>query len=91
MPTPDHLWDEHEVARYLGVTYHAVRKWRSLGKIGFVRVGALIRYVPTEIKAFAERNREHPLCRECETHVPAQRVLLPDEVDPLEPIYFQAI
>lgn len=87
MPKPDHLWDEHETARFLGVSHYAIRKWAKEGKIGKIHVGANVRYDPNEIKAFAEREREYPICEQCHLPVFQESVLLPDEVDPQEPLY----
>lgn len=87
MPKPDHLWDEHDVARYLQVTNYAVRKWKNQGKIGHIKLGSLVRYDPEEVRAFAERNRVHGVCSACAQSAESARVLLPGEVDPDADLY----
>lgn len=52
----DKLITQEELAHHLGVTIHAVRKWRSQGKIGFIRVGNLVRFQPEDIQAFIDRH-----------------------------------
>ncbi len=88
MPKSDHLWDEDEVAHYLNVTHHAVRKWKKLGKIPFIKLGTLTRYSPRDIRDFAERNREYSMCGGCKNLLlDLYPVQLPDEVDPSTPLF----
>ena len=87
MPRPDHLWDEHEAARYLGVSNYAIRKWKDKGKIGFIKLGSLVRYDPEEIRAFAERNRTFAVCPDCGASVSSDSVRLPNEVPPDSALY----
>lgn len=87
MPKPDHLWDEHEAARYLGVTNYAIRKWKAQQKLGFIKLGSLVRYVPAEVKAFAERSRVFPTCENCGGTCPPPEAQLPDEADPSGELY----
>lgn len=85
----DHLWDEHDVARYLNVSNWTVRSWRQQGKLGYVEMGGVIRYVPEEVKAFAIAGRKAPRCPECGNNGSlAGSIKLPAEVDPQEPAYF---
>lgn len=87
MPKPDHLWDENEVARFFSVSIHAVRKWRKDGKIGYIKVGMLVRFDPEEIRRFAESGRKFPVCMICDKEIPQSDVKLPTEVDPHAPLY----
>lgn len=38
------LYDEDDVAEYLGVTVHTVRYWRKHGKIEYVKIEGQIRF-----------------------------------------------
>lgn len=87
MPKPDHLWNEHEAARYLGVSHYAIRKWAKAGKIGKIKLGTSVRYDPAEMRAFAEASREHPVCEKCHLPISQQPALLPNEVDPQASLY----
>lgn len=51
------LLTEADVAEMMGVTTHAVRKWRTRGLITFIRVGQTVRFEPAEVEAFIERHR----------------------------------
>ena len=49
----DHLLDVEDVARILNCSVSILNKWRLLGKgPRFVRMGALVRYRPSDIHAF---------------------------------------
>ena len=87
MPVPDHLWDENEVARYLGSSVYAVRKWRHNGKLGFIKLGSSVRFDPQEIRVFAEKGRVFPICPGCKKEIPQRDVKLPAEVDPNATLY----
>ena len=79
MPTNDHLWDEHEAARYLQVSHHAIRKWKGEGKFAYIKIGSSVRYDPQEIRDFAERNRVPAKCQDCGK--PSYREPLCDPLD----------
>lgn len=46
------FYTQEEVAKYLGVTIYAVRKWRGSGKLGFVRIGKVVRIHRDSLDAF---------------------------------------
>ncbi|WP_170592140.1 MULTISPECIES: helix-turn-helix transcriptional regulator [Ruegeria] len=53
---PDHLYSDHDVAAFCGVSVHSVRRWRA-NRTGpeFVRIGARrIRYRGTDILRWAD-------------------------------------
>jgi hypothetical protein len=55
----DRLLDEHETAERLGLSVKTLRRWRWLKRgLPWVRVGAAVRYAPTDITAFIEANRQ---------------------------------
>jgi hypothetical protein len=55
------LLDEHETANRLGLSVKTLRRWRWLKRgLPWVRVGAAVRYVPEDVVAFIEANREVP-------------------------------
>jgi hypothetical protein len=57
----DRLVDEHEAAARLGLTVATLRRWRWARRgIHWVKVGAAVRYVPSDITAFIEAGRQHP-------------------------------
>ncbi len=52
------LIDEHEAARILGLSVKTLRRWRWAGKPPrFLKIGAAVRYDPTELAAFIEAAR----------------------------------
>jgi len=51
------LMNEEQVAEALGVTTHAIRKWRREGKIAHVKLSGSVRFERSEVIAFVERNR----------------------------------
>ncbi len=59
---PDNrLVNEHEAAARLGLTVATLRRWR-LARRGprWIKVGAAVRYAPSDIGAFIEAGRQHP-------------------------------
>lgn len=52
MLTQNKLFSQEELAEYLGVTIHAVRKWRAAGKISFIRIGQTVRFEREAIEQF---------------------------------------
>jgi predicted DNA-binding transcriptional regulator AlpA len=57
----DRLVDEHEAAARLGLTVATLRRWRWARRgPHWVKVGAAVRYVPSDITAFIEAGRQHP-------------------------------
>ncbi|MBI3183318.1 MAG: helix-turn-helix domain-containing protein [Myxococcales bacterium] len=54
-PAPlENLWDARRVAEYLGASASAVYKWAERGELPCRRIGALLRFVPAEVRAWAE-------------------------------------
>lgn len=51
------LLNEEQVAEVLGVSSHAVRKWRREGRIAHVKLSGAVRFEWAEVQAFVERNR----------------------------------
>lgn len=49
---------ERDLADLFGVTPSAVRKWRSQGKIAFVKINRTVRFESVEVEAFIQRNRK---------------------------------
>ena len=57
-PTPDEpLWDALETARYLNISRASVYNLANSGKIPVVRIGALLRFQPREVRAFGKGGR----------------------------------
>ncbi len=55
---PSALVNEHEAARILGLSVKTLRRWRWAGRPpGFLKIGAAVRYDPTELAAFIEAVR----------------------------------
>jgi hypothetical protein len=49
------LQDEKQLAGYLGVTVHALRRWRFEGRgPRFIHVGRLVRYRPEDVEAWLD-------------------------------------
>lgn len=92
MPTSDHLWTEEEAGRYLSVSPWTIRSWRQKGKLGYTVLGGVYRYIPEEVRKFAEAGRVAPKCPTCGANALIDsKILLPSEVDPDEPRYFSDI
>lgn len=51
---PDILWDVHAVARYLGVSDSWVYRKCRAEQLPHFFIGALLRFSPEQIRAFAE-------------------------------------
>jgi excisionase family DNA binding protein len=56
----DDLWGYEDVAAYLGVSWKTVRKWAQERRIPIVKVGALNRFRPSDIRAWVASNA-HPV------------------------------
>ncbi len=55
------LVDEHEAAARLGLTVATLRRWRWARRgPQWVKVGAAVRYAPSDIVAFIEAGRQIP-------------------------------
>lgn len=92
MPTSDHLWTEEEAGRYLSVSPWTIRSWRQKGKIGYTVMGGVYRYIPEELRKFAENGRVAPKCSDCGVNAMIDsKILLPNEVEDDEPLYFSDI
>ena len=54
----DHMLNEHEVARELGISVKTLRKWRWAGEgLEYVKLGRAVRYERQAIDAFKEAGR----------------------------------
>jgi excisionase family DNA binding protein len=53
-PTAGNLWNVHDVAAYLKASTSYVYKAAERGQIPCHRLGALLRFVPDEVKAWAQ-------------------------------------
>ena len=51
------LWTAAEVAAYLRVSRKSVYNWAEAGTIPHCKVGALLRFVPAAVRAWAEGDR----------------------------------
>ena len=62
MDIDDRMHNRREVARILGCSEAAVRRWEALG-VGPVptRIGRLVRFTPDSIREFVERNTQGDL------------------------------
>jgi excisionase family DNA binding protein len=63
---PEVLLTEQQVADLMGVTTHAVKKWREKGLISFFMIGKTIRFDQEEVQAFLDRNRKTAGCSVCD-------------------------
>lgn len=53
---PDSLWTTEETAEVLRISTSSLTKWRLVGRgPRFIRVGARVRYRPSDVTAFIER------------------------------------
>lgn len=53
VPVTEPLWTAEDVAAFLRVSLSMVYKLRRLGALPAVRVGALFRFQPEEVRAYA--------------------------------------
>ena len=58
-PADDSLWDANDVARFLKVSRSWVYHRCESGKLPCLRVGGLVRFDPTTIRAFARGEPVH--------------------------------
>lgn len=58
--TSDGLWTTEDVARYLSVAPKTVRKWQLGGRLPFVKLGGLVRYVPEDVRQWVGAQRVEP-------------------------------
>jgi len=55
------MLDDKQAAEQIGCTFHALRKWRLLGKgPRYHKVGRLVRYAETDLAAYLDANRVQP-------------------------------
>jgi excisionase family DNA binding protein len=54
----DDLWDANDVARYLKASRSWVYHQAEAGKLPHLRIGALLRFDPAKVKAFAHGDSE---------------------------------
>ena len=54
----DDLWDANDVARYIKASRSWVYHQAEAGKIPHLRIGALLRFEPEAVKAFAHGQAE---------------------------------
>lgn len=47
------LWTAGDVAAYLKVSVHTVRKWRERERIPYLKINGVVRYQPAAIAAWA--------------------------------------
>jgi predicted DNA-binding transcriptional regulator AlpA len=52
-PTPDSLWDANDVAAYLKVSRSWVYLQKERGALPYLKIGALVRFVPEVVRQFA--------------------------------------
>ena len=53
------LLDEFQAAERLGLSVKTLRRWRWLKRgVPWIRVGAAVRYAPSDLTAFIETNRQ---------------------------------
>jgi excisionase family DNA binding protein len=52
-PAEDSLWEAGDVAKYLKASVSWVRKATAAGRLPCVRLGAMVRYHPEQIKAWS--------------------------------------
>jgi excisionase family DNA binding protein len=60
-PEDEDLWDVARAAQYLGLSRHWVYKAVASGTIPYRKIGAAVRFVPAEIKAWALGERNTPV------------------------------
>ena len=53
----EHLWTVREVAALLRVGRHSVYEMAKSGEMPSLRVGARVRFVPEEVRAWLDRQR----------------------------------
>lgn len=58
------LLTKEAVAEICGVSVGTVRRWLDEGRIGYVKLGRLIRFPKTSVEAFLEEGRRGPLTLE---------------------------
>lgn len=61
--TSDCLWDVHRVAEFLGLSVSWVYRATEAGLLPYRRIGARLRFLPSEIRAWATSNERHSTVR----------------------------
>jgi excisionase family DNA binding protein len=56
-PVTEPLWTAEDVAAFLRVSLSMVYKLRRMGALPAIRVGALFRFQPNEVRAYARGGR----------------------------------
>jgi predicted DNA-binding transcriptional regulator AlpA len=60
-PSDNRLIDEHEAASRLGIAVATLRRWRWARRgPPWVKVGAAVRYAPSDLGCFIEAGRQDP-------------------------------
>jgi excisionase family DNA binding protein len=52
----DGTWGNDQAAAYLGCTPYTLRVWVSQRRVPYVKLGRLVRFVPSQLRAFVEVN-----------------------------------
>ncbi len=60
VPLTEPLWTAQDVAGFLRVSLSMVYKLRRVGALPAVRVGALFRFQPEEVRAYARGDARRP-------------------------------
>ena len=55
---PEPLWDEKYCAMFLGISARTLWAMRTSGKIPFIRLGKLVKYVPEQIRAWLDAQKQ---------------------------------
>lgn len=63
LPVTEPLWTAEDVATFLRVSLSMVYKLRRMGALPAVRVGALFRFQPDEVRAYARGGRARDRAR----------------------------
>ena len=61
------LFTEEEAAEYLGVAEITLRRHRTAGKIGFIRIGKFIKYSETHLLKYLEQHTCQPVSASANT------------------------
>lgn len=58
---PDALFDDFEAAAFLNVSIRQLRRWRSERRLAYIKAGRSVRYMRSDLVAFAESQRVEPV------------------------------